>query len=92
MPKRRPETSAVAGDTESKPLETLLKKPEVLRDEHGRFDRHGKTLAKTAKKAGLNNGENNSPVIAERVTIAVGVKGNRGRSRRGMLSWRTGQG
>ena len=28
-------------------LETLLKKPEVKRDHEGRFERHGKTLAKT---------------------------------------------
>jgi hypothetical protein len=33
--------------------DTLLKKPDVLRDSMGRFDRHGKTLAKTAKKTGL---------------------------------------
>ena len=31
----------------------LLKKPEIIRDENGRFDRHGKTLAKTQKKTGL---------------------------------------
>ena len=31
-------------------METVLKKPEILRDENGRFDRHGKTLTKTAKK------------------------------------------
>ena len=31
-------------------METLLKKPPIVRDEAGRFDRHGKTLAKTAKK------------------------------------------
>jgi len=36
-------------------METLLKKPEVKRDEAGRFDRHGKTLSKTQKKTGLNN-------------------------------------
>jgi hypothetical protein len=34
-------------------VKTLLKKPEIQRDENGRFDRHGKTLAKTAKKTGL---------------------------------------
>src|SRR5215467_13864162 len=39
-------------------METLLKKPEVKRDEAGRFDRHGKTLSKTAKKTGLNNKPN----------------------------------
>jgi hypothetical protein len=62
-----------------KRMETLLKKPEIMPDEHGRFDRHGKTLAKTAKKTGLNNGENNSSIVAESVAVAVGVKGNRGR-------------
>jgi hypothetical protein len=31
-------------------METLLKKPDIFRDSMGRFDRHGKTLAKTAKK------------------------------------------
>lgn len=31
-------------------METMLKKPEVLRDEMGRFDRHGKELSKTSKK------------------------------------------
>jgi hypothetical protein len=31
-------------------METLLKKPDIVRDENGRFDRHGNTLAKTAKK------------------------------------------
>lgn len=39
-------------------METLLKKPEIKRDEAGRFDRHGKTLSKTAKKTGLNNKPN----------------------------------
>src|SRR5262249_22442296 len=32
-------------------METMLKKPEIFRDSMGRFDRHGKILAKTAKKA-----------------------------------------
>jgi hypothetical protein len=32
----------------------LLKKPQIHRDQHGRFDRHGKTLAKTAKKTAKN--------------------------------------
>ena len=36
-------------------METLLKKPGVKRDRDGRFERHGKTLAKTQKKTGLNN-------------------------------------
>src|SRR5215469_9960101 len=31
-------------------METLLKKPEIFRDSMGRFDRHGKTLSKTAKR------------------------------------------
>ena len=31
-------------------METMLKKPEIFRDSMGRFDRHGKTLAKTQKK------------------------------------------
>jgi len=30
-------------------METLLKKPEIFWDSMGRFDRHGKTLAKTQK-------------------------------------------
>jgi hypothetical protein len=34
-------------------METMLKKPEVFRDSMGRFDRHGKTSAKTQKKTGL---------------------------------------
>jgi hypothetical protein len=37
-------------------METLLKKP-VLRDSMGRFDRHGKALAKTGKKTGLINNQ-----------------------------------
>ena len=45
-------------------LETLLKKPEVKRDEAGRFDRHGKTMSKTQKKTGLNNRSNNRPSTA----------------------------
>ena len=31
-------------------METMLKKPEIFRDSMGRFDRHGKTLAKAQKK------------------------------------------
>src|SRR5262249_83912 len=34
-------------------METMLKKPKIFRDSMGRFDRHGKTLSKTAKKTGL---------------------------------------
>jgi hypothetical protein len=37
-----------------------LKKPEIIRDEAGRFDRHGKTLSKTAKKTGLSKKGANS--------------------------------
>ena len=54
-----------------KSMETLLKKVEILRDEHGRFDRHGKSLAKTAKKRPLNKHQDNA-VIAESVTLAIG--------------------
>jgi hypothetical protein len=48
-------------------METMLKKPEIFRDSMGRFDRHGKTLAKTQKKTGLikkpksRTAENNLP-------------------------------
>src|SRR6516225_52772 len=46
-------------------METSLKKPEIFRDSMGRFDRHGKTLAKTQKKSGLikkrDFGENQVP-------------------------------
>jgi len=34
---------------------TALKPREIQRDSEGRFDRHGKTLAKTQKKTGLTN-------------------------------------
>ena len=61
---------------ETTQLETLLKKPEVKRDQEGRFERHGKTLAKTQKKTGLNNRLNNRPVT----TFQPGQSGNpRGR-------------
>jgi hypothetical protein len=46
-------------------LETLLKKPEVKRDPEGRFERHGKTLAKTQKKTGLNKQPNNELMIGQ---------------------------
>jgi hypothetical protein len=46
-------------------LETLLKKPEVKRDPEGRFERHGKTLAKTQKKTGLNKQPNNELRIGQ---------------------------
>ena len=50
MPKHKTLSSSQLND-----VETLLKKPEILRDENGRFDRHGKSLAKTQKKTGLTN-------------------------------------
>jgi hypothetical protein len=37
-------------------MHELLKKPQIHRDENGRFDRHGKSLAKTQKKTGLRGG------------------------------------
>jgi hypothetical protein len=43
-------------------METLLKKPEIFRDSMGRFDRHGKTLAKTQKKTGLINKKPNREI------------------------------
>jgi hypothetical protein len=46
-------------------LETLLKKPKVKRDQEGRFERHGKTLAKTQKKTGLNKQPNNELRIGQ---------------------------
>src|SRR6516165_5188040 len=42
------------GDSQMKTYEPL-KSPEIRRDENGRFDRHGKSLAKTQKKTGLTN-------------------------------------
>jgi len=57
---------------ETTQLETLLKKPEVKRDHEGRFERHGKTLAKTQKKTGLNNRSNNRP----NTTFQPGQSGN----------------
>ena len=52
-------------------MDTLLKKPDVLRDSMGRFDRHGKTLSKTAKnkmnkKQLANTGQFQSGVDARR--------------------------
>src|SRR5215471_4934538 len=42
----------------------LLKKPDVLRDPQGRFERHGKTISKTAKTKNSNNlGLINNPPI-----------------------------
>src|SRR5215472_14983467 len=46
----RPRAPNSTGDSQ---METMLKKPEIFRDSMGRFDRHGKTLSKTAKKTGL---------------------------------------
>ena len=41
-------------------METLRKKPEILRDSDGRFERHGKELSKPAKKGEIKiQGENN---------------------------------
>jgi hypothetical protein len=39
-------------------METLLKPRDILRDENGRFDRHGKSLAKTQKKSKQVNKRN----------------------------------
>ena len=41
-------------------MDTLLKKPEIRRDLDGRFERHGKTSAKTQKKTGLINKQPNN--------------------------------
>jgi hypothetical protein len=41
-------------------MDTRLKKPEIRRDPEGRFQRHGKTLAKTQKKTGLINKQPNN--------------------------------
>src|SRR5262245_1224131 len=67
--KHKPTTDEVVGETE--PMETMLKKPEIKRDPEGRFERHGKTLAKTQKKSGLigaliNNPDNQSGKVAKR--------------------------
>ena len=43
--------------TEEEKAPLPLKKLEIIRDEAGRFDRHGKTLAKTQKKTGLIKSE-----------------------------------
>src|SRR6516225_4059429 len=43
-------------------METMLKKPETFRDSMGRFDRPGKTLAKTQKKTGLINKKPNPEI------------------------------
>src|SRR5262249_32651407 len=53
LPVRGGATDEVVGETE--PMETLLKKPEILRDPEGRFERHGKSLSKTQKTKNNNN-------------------------------------
>src|SRR5262249_2335185 len=61
-------------------METLLKKPEIKRDPEGRFERHGKTLAQTAKKVKpANLAENNSQPKKRRgkgKPFEPGVSGN----------------
>ena len=42
-----------------------MKRPEIVRDDMGRFDRHGKTLSRTAKKTGLNKQVENEKRIGE---------------------------
>src|SRR5262249_16245111 len=54
------------GKMGSKSLKTLIKKPDVLRDDQGRFERHGKELSKTAKKGEIKIGINNKPPNAAR--------------------------
>jgi hypothetical protein len=46
-------------------LETLLKKPDVLRDQQGRFERHGKELSKTSKKGDIKITPENEKRIGE---------------------------
>ena len=50
-PKSKPTTDA-SNENGAGPL---LKKPDVLRDPQGRFERHGKALSKTQKKKNTNN-------------------------------------
>jgi hypothetical protein len=65
-------------------METLLKKPEPLRDSMGRFDRHGKTLAKTAKKTGLIN----NPQLSKRGGARPGAGRPRGASGKATIQLR----
>jgi hypothetical protein len=43
-------------------METLLKKPEIKRDENGRFEQHGKDLRRTAKPVKPNKKTENIPI------------------------------
>src|SRR5262249_52247340 len=51
-------------------MDTLLKKPEIKRDEFGRFEQNGTGLRKRGQAI---NKQPNNEAIAERVTLAVGA-------------------